>query len=252
MNSKQYIAEGVRRLRKERRWTQIEFAKLLGLSQSRFSDIERGKGSLTAEQLLLVFKTFNVSLDYFVKSTGKKESTLQNALARFGASHLQEDTEALPSEQISKVTDVVREALVSASTSRQIVSIASVLAVRAREINLNGLWHDLWDIGLANRCGWIVDNALFAIRSELNKILSREWVRKYRQAEVILKSFINLHAYFPQTSSAEDILDADITSQKTLDEVKSSRSELSSKWHIITRITPDDFVSALREARKNA
>jgi transcriptional regulator with XRE-family HTH domain len=252
LNYKQYISSGIRRLRKERRWTQVEFAKLVGLSQSRFSDIERGKGSLTAEQLLLVLKTFNVSIDYFVSSSGKKESALQNALVRLGASHLQEDKDILPSEQISKVADVIRETLVSASSSRQIVSIAPVLVARAREINFNGLWHDLLNIGLANRCGWIVDNTLSAIQSELNQILSRDWVRKYRQAEVILKSFITTRHFLMQESAAEDILDADITSQKTLDAVKSSRSELSNTWHIVTRITQDDFVSALREARKNA
>ena len=42
--TKEKIATKVRELRKQRRWTQAELAKRLGLSQSRLSEIERGAG----------------------------------------------------------------------------------------------------------------------------------------------------------------------------------------------------------------
>ena len=56
------IASKVRDLRKARRWTQAELSKRLHLSQNRLSEIERGAGSFTAEQLLVILKLFNVPL----------------------------------------------------------------------------------------------------------------------------------------------------------------------------------------------
>ena len=39
---------------------QSRLARLLGLSQNRLSEIERGEGSFTAEQLIVLLKTFNL------------------------------------------------------------------------------------------------------------------------------------------------------------------------------------------------
>ena len=52
--TRQQIAAKVRELRRARRWTQAELAGHLQLSQNRLSDIERGDGSFTAEQFLLL------------------------------------------------------------------------------------------------------------------------------------------------------------------------------------------------------
>src|SRR5262245_15672041 len=84
------IADQVRALRQERHWTQATLADRLGLSQSRLSEIERGAGSFTAEQLLAMLRTFNVPLSYFAAPTRDPEAEIQNALARLGAAHLQE------------------------------------------------------------------------------------------------------------------------------------------------------------------
>jgi len=100
------IAGKVRQLRTERRWTQAQLAKLLGLSQNRLSEIELGQGSFTAEQLLVVLKTFNVPVDYFASSKASAESQLQNALARLGGSHLFESSEVLPTEALKEVNEV--------------------------------------------------------------------------------------------------------------------------------------------------
>src|SRR5262249_18893316 len=88
------IAREVKRLREDRRWTQAELSKRLGLSQSRLSEIERGQGSFTAEQFLTILKLFNVSVTRFA-SARKPSTELQNALARLGADHLQESQEVL-------------------------------------------------------------------------------------------------------------------------------------------------------------
>ncbi len=57
------IVARVRELRLERRWTQEELAKKLGLSQARLSEIERGGGSFAAEQLVELLQLFNVPLE---------------------------------------------------------------------------------------------------------------------------------------------------------------------------------------------
>lgn len=248
LNYKDNIPRGVRRLRKERRWTQAQLARLLGLSQSRLSEIEHGKGSFTAEQFLLVLQTFNVPISYFVSTVGGSESSIQNTLARLGAHQLQEDKEILPSERIARVNDIIRETLVSAGSSRQIVSLAPILVANARGINLRGLSRQLYEIGLRNRLGWLAENVLYAVGVELQHISSKNWIRKCKQAEVILKSFLIFKA--AQETEAEDILDSDIVSERTLEAVKKSRSNISKEWHIVTRIQPQDFIDALRSAHE--
>src|SRR5688500_7806930 len=101
------IVERVRRLRRDNKWTQFRLAELLGLSQNRLSEIERGKGSFTTEQLLLLLKTFNVPLSYFSGQAATEEKSLQNALARLGAKHLQESRDILPTEKLERSAAVV-------------------------------------------------------------------------------------------------------------------------------------------------
>lgn len=247
LNYKDNIREGVHRLRKERRWTQVQLAKLLGLSQSRLSEIEQGNGSLTAEHFLTILQTFNISLDYFVK-TEVNDSALQNTLNRLGASHLQENQDVLASEKIAQVSYVFREILLSAKSSRQLTSLAPVFVVNARSLDLNHLWRYLYDLGFANRLGWFVENIYIALGQELKQIIPIELARKYRRAEVILREFINAHRPIQQGSPAEDILDENIVSEKTCQLVKKSRSSISQRWQIVTRITTENFAEALRVA----
>jgi transcriptional regulator with XRE-family HTH domain len=54
------ISTKVRDLHTGRRWTQAELAKPLGRSQARLSEVERGQGSFSAEQLLEILRLFNV------------------------------------------------------------------------------------------------------------------------------------------------------------------------------------------------
>lgn len=82
------IAKNVRSLREGRGLTQVELSKRLGLSQGRYSEIERGQGSFTAEQFLEILKIFNVSVSLFASGKTDLGGEFQNALARFGASHV--------------------------------------------------------------------------------------------------------------------------------------------------------------------
>src|SRR6266542_4569294 len=117
--TREVIASKVRSLRGERHWTQAELSKRLGLSQNRLSEIERGQGSFTAEQFLTILRLFNVSVTHFAAER-KPSEELQNALARLGASHLQESQEVLPSDLLDEIETVVREVLFSAESPRHV------------------------------------------------------------------------------------------------------------------------------------
>lgn len=240
-------------MRLDRRWTQAQLAKLLGLSQNRLSELETGQGSFTAEQLIAILTHFNVPIDYFSSQKRSKDSNgdqLQNALARFGASHLAE-LEALPSDAVKDALTAIRETLVGTDSSRQIAGIAPVIAKNIRNLNLYKLRAQLAEAGLERRLGWVLDNTLEAIRRERRKELPREWTLAYRQAEILLAPVLNtwklsLRKY---AKEPEDLLDGGITSQETLDEVRKNGSAISKRWRIITGFQVDDFVRALEAAQ---
>ncbi|HXT00328.1 MAG TPA: helix-turn-helix transcriptional regulator [Elusimicrobiota bacterium] len=248
------ISQKIRHLRQERRWTQAALAKLLELSQNRLSELERGQGSFTAEQLLAVLTHFNVPIDYFSAEKKTKDSNgnqLQNALARLGASHLYE-LETLPSDAVKDALSAIRETLVGAGSSRQITGIAPVIAKNIRNLNLYKLRAQLAEAGLERRLGWVLENTLEAIRRERKKELPREWTLAYRQAEILLEPVLSAWKHESLRKYAkepEDLLDGGITSQESLDAVHKSRSDISKRWRIITEFQVDDFARALEAAR---
>lgn len=248
------ISIKVRRLRQERRWTQIRLAKSLGLSQNRLSEIERGKGSFTAEQLLLILRNFNVSIDYFKSAIRAAHGVqIQNALARLGAAHLQENFEALPSERLREAADVIRETLVAAESPRYIAAIAPVFVIHRQNLNLNKLKGQLAEVGLERRLGWALENTQEALHQELNAGLTTEWKLKYQKAETAIQIFLAPWgaAFGFEQGFPDDVLDPDILTEKTVKQVYEEASEISRKWHIVTRITTDDFRQALISSRGN-
>ena len=140
--TRQQIAAKVRELRLARRWTQAELARQLEISQNRLSDIERGDGSFTAEQFLLLSKLFNVAPGQFVHEPSDPGLAIQNALARLGALHVQESVHVLPSQELQEVHDVVREALLDGSP-RIITALAPVLVRNAERLSLAKLHAEL-------------------------------------------------------------------------------------------------------------
>jgi transcriptional regulator with XRE-family HTH domain len=247
------IGARVRKLRQERRWSQERLAALLGISQNYLSVLERGRCSFTAEQLLTILKHFNVPIDYFYphKAPADFESQIQNALAREGASHLVE-SELMPSERLKKAADAIREALVSAGSARQITAIAPILVNHARQLNLEKLHSEFQELGLEYRWGWVIDNTLTAIKVEASKSLPREWRLKYRQALIIIDSHTRDWRTLPGGPGKPppySVLDPEITSVETLEEVRDTLSGIAQRWRIVTKIGVDDFARALRAAR---
>ena len=244
------IAAKIRSLRQARRWTQARFAELIGLSQNRLSEIERGNGSFTAEQLIIVLRTFNLQLDYFMPGRSGQLPKIQNALARLGAKHLKEDSEAVPTERLKEAADAIVEALVAARSPRQITAIAPVIVNQIDNLNLNMLRLKLAEAGFERRLGWVLENTLEAACGEL-PALRGEWRPKYRRAELVLRNQLASWRPAAQGKPAEDILDRDILSAETLDQVKRALPALARKWGVVTRIAPRDFAEALRGARGN-
>jgi transcriptional regulator with XRE-family HTH domain len=243
------IGRTVRELRQERRWTQAELADRLLVSQSGLSKIERGERSLTAEQLLVLQRLFNSDADRFTSSSSDQTSTLQNALARLGAVHLHESQHVLPSRRFSDVNVLLREVLLAPSP-RLIAALAPVLVRNIDNLSLNKVYGDLAEVGRERRLGWLVDNTAAALRTELQTFQSREWGNRYRRALTTLEEFVRFAVTRrgPVTESL-DLLDPEVRSKRTVEALKRSASEQSTRWGIITRHQPEDFVTALRAAR---
>ncbi len=243
------IGARIRELRKERHWTQAQLAELLGISQNYLSVLERGQGSFTAEQLLTVLKHFNVPIDYFVTSKAPVENQIQNALARQGASHLLENTGILPSEQLKSAADAIRETLLSADSARQITSLAPVLVTHARNLNFPKLKAQLAEAGVDRRLPWVVENTLDALARECRRSdLPRRTGVAYAQARLALQSPLFSWATKHASNLPEDILDHDIASEESKDEVRRVSSKSSKRWRILSRLQVEDFIQALRAA----
>jgi len=245
------ISQKVRDLRKERHLTQAELAAQLGLSQERLSEVELGRGSFTAEQLLLILRLFNVTASHFAPPTDDHEAQLQNALARLGATHLHESADVVPSERLHEVGEVVRETLL-AGAPRHLTALAPVIVRNIDRVNLHRLHADLARTGLERRLAWVADNILEAIRRELQGTLPRPLVQRYKRAEVVLAMFVDSNGPLAGDSSQArgarplDLLDGTIGSLKTSRQTAEASSEISKRWGIVTELLPEDFVEALR------
>lgn len=250
------IGARVRKLRKDRHWTQVRFSALLGISQGHLSQLERGNQSFSAEQLLAILRYFNISLDYISPEKAPAGSQIQNALARAGAVHLLESEAILPSERLKNATAAIREALISADSARQIAAVAPVLVANAGQINLTRLRNEFAELGLENRLAWAIETTLKAIEIESAQALPREWRLKYRRAALIIEAFFGPWLVAsgstspdPTTPPLYDVLDPEITSQQGLKEVVENLSPIARRWRIATGLEVDDFLTALRGAR---
>lgn len=74
----------LREVRLPRGWTQAHLAARLGLSQARLIVVERGEGTISAEQFIAFLALSNLSIDAFLPAANI-DSAFQNALARLGA-----------------------------------------------------------------------------------------------------------------------------------------------------------------------
>jgi transcriptional regulator with XRE-family HTH domain len=239
------ISRIVRQLRTERGWTQVELAKKLGLSQNRLSEIERGDGSFTAEQLLSILQLFNVPVSKFIGESNRIDQ-LQNALARAGAFHLVE-SDALPADDLVDVPTAIRETLL-AGEPRLTVALAPVLVAHADRIGLHKLYLDLAEVGRELRLVWLCENTLIVLDAPFIQELPRPMGQRARRTAVVLKAFLDpLRQRDPSKRTDRlDVLDLSIRSPKTLADVQIERSEISKRWGIVSALQTRDFADAIR------
>jgi transcriptional regulator with XRE-family HTH domain len=243
------IGKHLRGLRTKRGFSQTALAERLGLSQSRLSAIERGARSLTAEEFLDVLRLFNVPASLFVSAPDRRSSELQNALARLGAAHLRENPSVLATDDGGAPRDIIREVLVEADSPRLITALAPVLVIHVDHINFRQLRSELATRGLKPRLGWLVENTLAAAARELAgpMPLPTRWARLYGRAVVVLDRqplLARTNRPLPQ-----DVLDKDVRSDRTKQQLIASASAISRRWNIVTGIQIEDFVDALRASR---
>lgn len=249
--TRQTIGTRIHSLRVARAWSQAELARQIGVSQNQLSRIEHGLSSLTAEQFLLLLKRFNVGADHFVDDKLDRAIELQNALARLGAFHLQEDHDVFPSERLREVQRVIREAIVEGSP-RIITAAATVLVRNADVLHPASLYEDVSGIGLGRRLGWLAENTLVALGELRDRRGGRDWVKAYGRVETLLPVIVDIASEELRRSAVPpplDVLDATIRSQRTLNEVEQAASPISKHWRIVTDIRPTDFMKALEAAR---
>ena len=83
------VGERIKERRLEIRWTQDQLCTKAGLSKSFLSELENGKRSVSASNLLDIARALNVSLDYLMTGKASKETQCEVAipasLAKFAA-----------------------------------------------------------------------------------------------------------------------------------------------------------------------
>lgn len=243
--SPDFVGARVRALREGRRWSQTELARELGLSQPRLSQIERGQGSFSAEQLLRILELFNVGVEHFAP-TRRASSAIQNALARHGARHLVTSPAVVPS-RFDEVTEVVVEVLVSPESPRHLTALGPVLLRNVDRLSLAEVASRLAKLGRHARLGWLLD----AVSTALDAVVfvtaaDRRDARRLRTAiDLFLPSLPR-----PAEEAPLDLIDAEVRSAKTVARIEAESSEEAKRWRIATRLAPTDFVEALEANRE--
>jgi transcriptional regulator with XRE-family HTH domain len=247
------ISQGIRSARLGRRLSQAKLAQKLGISQSRLSEIEQGKGSITAEQFIVMLQFFNLPISHFVKQEKASfEDQLQNRLIQLGGTQLREKADVLPSEKLSDVCAVILESLISGFTSRRLMALVPVIIKHIDQASLKFIESKLKELGLENRLYWLMNGVGNALHMRLQLYVSREYKLLYKKAEIEFSLWgLYEFANIKKVREIEDVLDQNIMSQKTLDQVRTSRDALAKTWNIVTRVTQENFSNALLEMEKS-
>ena len=62
LKAKKHLGQKIRNLRKDRDWTQEDFARVCGISATRLGRAERGQADLGLETLIVIAKKFETTL----------------------------------------------------------------------------------------------------------------------------------------------------------------------------------------------
>lgn len=253
-NIKQSIGLGLKRVRKDRALTQAELARILTISQPQLSQVESGKGSLTAGQLLLLISRFNLTAADFLpaqKRPEQRDDELQNALVRFGAKHLREIPDLPASSRYVRADDVILDTLIAPVSPRFVTALGPVIVHNIDFIVFPRLFQRLHEIGREARLIWLFQCLETATEIHIEKShLSRERTVLYREVHralggmlAILKSIVERN----KKEFIEDILISRVTGAKSLERLRSNRDQPALDWNILTDIKAEDFYRELVE-----
>lgn len=249
--SRRSLARNLKALREDLGWTQAQVAELLGLSQGWYSEIERGKGSLSAEQFLCLLQASNASVARFAVAPAEEADQVQSALERLGASHLQVRRDLLPDPGLDDPAALIKAVLLGDAEARQVAALAPVLERHLDRVSLPRLWSQFVDYGFAGRLGWLLENCLEAYRAGQSAAAAPADRMRLRKRIVALEGFLD-HVRSRGGIAAPgdpcDVLGA-AYSRASRDEDARTSSDISRRWGIVSRLHPGDFVRALAEAR---
>lgn len=252
-NIKQSIGQGLKRVRKDRAMTQAQLAEMLAISQPQLSQVESGKGSLTAAQLLHLINHFNLSAADFLpaqKRPEQRDDELQNALARFGALHLREIPDLPASPRYARVDDVILDTLIAPVSPRFVTGLGSVVARNFDFIVFVRLFQRLKDLGREARLLWLLQCLEAATLKRIEDSLPRDKKVFYRQINRGLEGELAVLKNIVETAGMqfhEDILIPRYTGAKALDRLRQARDQNAKNWNILTDIRADDFYRELVE-----
>lgn len=241
------IVRKLREVRLARGWSQAELAARLGLSQARLSVIERGGGSISAEQFVALLAATNLPIEAFLPRQDP-EDELQNALARLGALQLRELDDVVPTLRFQRVEDAVVETLAAPRSSRFVLALAPVVVWNVDHLSLDQVNERLSRIGLAGRLGWLVE----ALEQALPLVATTngsEWWKRTRRAELVLAEFrarLRPPAVCPEVPT--DHLDPHLRSVKSLEIEWRNSDALAKRWGIATELGASDLARAVVEA----
>jgi transcriptional regulator with XRE-family HTH domain len=231
------LGPAIRKLRVAKHWSLANLSKRLELSLSRLSEIERGQGSFTAEQLVVMLKLFNVTIAELVGADGSRDEQLYLALANLGATHLREP-QTRASESFRSANDAIVETLL-AGDGRLIPALGPLLV--KQPFSLNGPLSTLTSLGYAHRLAWLVDNVLASTQTFLQ-------TQAMTSASLRLQQFQTFSGRAINKPSVVDVLDQTIRSARTLERVIQNGSVHSKHWNIATSITVEDFSESFRSS----
>ncbi len=239
------IVARVRALRLERGWTQAELGKSLGLSQARLSEIERGGGSFTAEQLVAVLELFNVGIGEFL-SAADPDDELQNSLIQLGAAHLRQVPGVATTGRYASPSDAILATLLGSRAPRMVTALAPVVVQYLEDLSLPSLRLRLSTSHRDSRLGWLLENVREAL-SVTPPWADSGWRRRAARMSTLLDEEL-AHFPVPSDGSATDLFDPSIRSKRTRDEVWGRASPTSRRWGIVSELQPEDFRQALWSA----
>lgn len=235
------IVARVRELRKERGWTQAELGRHLGLSQARLSEIERGGGSLTAEQLVAVLELFNVAIGEFLPAADPDDE-LQNALIQLGAAHLRQVPGIATTARYSSPADAILATLLGSRTPRLVTALAPVMLKHLDDLSLPALRLRLSPSHRDSRLGWLLENVREAL-AVTPPWADSGWRRRAARVSTLLDEELARFSP-PFEGDASDLFDPSIRSKRTRDVVWDRASPISRRWGIVSALQPEDFRQA--------